>query len=94
MCVWAGPMNAVPYPFPCPHVPFGDAWGFVCACVAVFLFQVLAIVSGFTQREFVVPDNVVGAIMGKGGERIAKLQADTETSVDIKRGGCPQCPVW
>ena len=82
---------AVPIPLPSRAV-----WGCVgvCVCVCRCFFQVLAIVSGFTQREFVVPDNVVGAIMGKGGERIAKLQADTETSVDIKRGGCPQYPVW
>lgn len=60
----------------------------VWVCAHAHRPQVLAIVSGFTQREFIVPDNVVGAIMGKGGERIAKLQADTETSVDIKRGAC------
>jgi hypothetical protein len=55
---------------------------------------VAAIVSGFTQREFVVPDAVVGAILGKGGERISKLQADTDTSVDIVRGAVRRRTTW
>lgn len=45
-----------------------------------------AIVAGFTQREFFVGENIVGALMGRGGERISKLQSDTDTTVDIVRG--------
>jgi rRNA processing protein Krr1/Pno1 len=46
---------------------------------------ILALVDGFVQRQFVATSLAVRALMGKGGERISKLQADTETIVDIVR---------
>lgn len=38
---------------------------------------------GLTTEEFPVPDNMVGLIIGRGGDQITKIQADTGCRVAV-----------
>ena len=71
-----------------PELPAGEALVSIRsddpAKLAAARAAVDAIVAGFAQRHFAVSDNLVGALMGKGGERIAKLQVGEG---GLQRGG-------
>ena len=42
---------------------------------------------GMTSEQVMVPDNMVGLIIGRGGEQITRLQAESRCKIQMAQDG-------
>lgn len=72
---------AEPIPHEVPTKKFASVTDAVGAQLAMLKAQQLG--GGSTSEEMKVPDKLVGLVIGKGGDQLHKLQAETQTKIVI-----------